>query len=158
MPTPAISVAITTPQVHPLGANASSSENVQASDVDFLALLAAYRPSGGIARGGEIAARVLGADPSQLTRQISERSVLSFEWQGESWLPVFQFEPTTPTVKPSIQILVNELSGTLGCLELANWFVQPNTWLDDVAPLPMMQRQFARVHDAARALHYARCV
>lgn len=150
--------AVSTPSWIGTPAGTSSRAPTQgSSDSDFMALLAAYRPSGGIARSGEIAGRAAGAGPLQLARQINERSALSFEWYDENWLPVFQFEPATPTVKPAIQILVDELSGALGGWELAHWFVQPNTWLGEAAPLPVLHSQFARVHEAARALRYARC-
>lgn len=127
-----------------------------ANDGAFMTLLAAYRRTGGIARRGEIAARCSSAGQSHLACQISDRSVLSFEWQDENWLPVFQFESATSTVKPAMQILMSEFSGSLGGWELAQWFVQPNTLLDREAPLPLLDRQFARVHQAARILRNAR--
>lgn len=157
MPTPAFPIASTTLWAGSPSGRSGFAASADASDTDFLALLAAYRPIGGIAREGEIATRSVGGGPLQLARQITERSVLSFEWHDENWLPVFQFEPATPTVKPAIQILVNELSGALDGWELARWFVQPNTWLDEVAPLPVLHSQFSRVHDVARALRYTRC-
>lgn len=123
-------------------------------DVQFLDLLAAYRRSGGLATGSEIAARRPGVGLAELARFIARRELISLDWGGHRWLPVFQFEDGDVTVRESVSALVEELSVALDDWELTQWFVDPNSWLNGATPLQLVHDDFARVHDAARALRF----
>ncbi|MDM0014808.1 hypothetical protein QTH87_20355 [Variovorax sp. J22P168] len=125
-----------------------------ARDVQFLELLAAYRRSGGLATGSEIAARRPGVGLSQLARIIAKRELISLDWGGHRWLPVFQFEEGGGTVRGSVSALVEELSVALDDWELAQWFVDANSLLNGATPLELVHGDFVRVHDAARALRF----
>jgi hypothetical protein len=124
-------------------------------DEDFLKLLSAYRCTGGIATGAEIASRPSAAGFLQLARHIAQRRVVNFVWRDEIWLPIFQFEAGGQTVQPRVQVLTDELVSSLEDWALAKWFVEPNTWLDGATPLAQIADDFDRVHGAARALRFA---
>lgn len=125
------------------------------SDAHFIALLNAYRASGGLAAGPEITARQPSTGLSTLGRAITSRTVISLDWNGQRWLPLFQFEPGDLAVRAPVRALIDELSDVLDDWELADWFVEPNAWLHGAAPLPCVDTDFARVHDTARALRFA---
>ncbi len=125
------------------------------SDAHFIALLNAYRASGGLADGSEIAARQPLSGLSALGRAITARTVVSLDWAGQRWLPIFQFEPGDLTVRPPVRVLIEELSDVLDDWELADWFVEPNAWLGGAPPLRLVDTDFDRVHDTARALRFA---
>lgn len=124
-------------------------------DLRFLDLLAAYRVSGGLAPGSEIAARRPSSGLSALGRAIAAGEVIGLQWAGQHWLPVFQFERGDISLRPPVRLLLAELAGLLDEEERIQWFVQPNPWLDSASPLQLLATDFARVHDAARALRFA---
>lgn len=128
---------------------------VAGGDAHFIALLNAYRASGGLADGSEIAARQPFTGLSALARAITSRTVVSLDWAGQRWLPIFQFEPGDLAVRPPVRVLIEELSDVLDDWELADWFVEPNAWLRGATPLQLVDTDFARVHDTARALRFA---
>ncbi|MGJ7483760.1 hypothetical protein ACSFA2_00795 [Variovorax sp. LT2P21] len=132
-----------------------SMDDVAGSDAHFIALLNAYRASGGLAEGSEIAARQPVTGLSALARAIASRAVVSVDWAGQRWLPIFQFEPGDLAVRPLVRVLIDELSDVLDDWELADWFVEPNAWLRGAPPLQLVDTDFARVHDTARALRFA---
>ncbi len=127
-------------------------------DRDFLTLLGAYRATGGLATGAEIAARPPGTGFLQLARHIARRGVVSFVWREEIWLPVFQFKAGGQSVLPNVQLLIDELSVVLDDWDLAKWFVEPNSSLHGDTPLALVEGDFPRVHDAARALRFTHCI
>lgn len=124
-------------------------------DVRFLDLLSAYRRFGGLATGAEIAARRPHTGLSDLARAIAARDVVSLDWSGQRWMPVFQFEHGDLAVRAPVRRLVDELAGVLDDADVAQWFVEPNAWLGDAAPLLCIDTDYPRVHDAARALRFA---
>lgn len=126
-----------------------------AKDLEFLALAESYRAFGGIATSAEVAARLPGAGISRLARGIVAREVISFEWRGDYWLPRFQFEREGLAVAAGTATLIAELAAALNDGELAQWFVTPNAWLGERAPLEVMSTDFERVHDAARSFRFA---
>ncbi|TDS83708.1 antitoxin Xre/MbcA/ParS toxin-binding domain-containing protein [Comamonas sp. JUb58] len=127
----------------------------QNEDIRFLDLLAAYRVSGGLAPGSEIAARRPSSGLSALGRAIAAGEVIGLQWAGQHWLPVFQFERGDIRVRPPVRMLLAELAELLDEEERIHWFVQPNPWLDNASPLQLLATDFGRVHDAARALRFA---
>ena len=151
-----------TPALHVARLHASADPrafNRQARrDEDFLSLLEAYRATGGLARGAEIAGRPSSAGFLSLAKDIATRRALSFVWRDEIWLPVFQFEAGRQTIRRDVQLIVEELAGILSDWELTHWFVEPNVWLDDDHPLTHISSAFDRVHDAARAFRFTQCI
>ena len=123
-------------------------------DRQFVHMLRGYRETGGLARGDEVVERLAqcntGGVPT-LARQIVERTVLSFEWRGELWLPMFQFDRANMTPKASAQQVAAELSTAFDAWNTACWFVQPNTWLQGRTPVEALESDLGEVLQAARA-------
>ncbi len=65
---------------------------------------------------------------------IIERKVLSFEWQADLWLPLFQFNRADMTPSPATQQVVRTLNPVLGPWALAAWFARPHVLLDNRSP------------------------
>jgi acyl-CoA synthetase (AMP-forming)/AMP-acid ligase II len=123
-------------------------------DKQFVAMAHAYRRSGGLASGDEVA-RLLrkrcDQPISMLARWIVDRSVVSFVWQSRTLLPMFQFERSNMSLCRGVSEVVQELSAVFDEWALATWFAQPNSWLHDAAPVDVIAGDPAEVLWAARA-------
>jgi hypothetical protein len=122
-------------------------------DRQFVQMLRQYRDTGGLARGDEVVERLAqhgGRGVPTLARQIVERSVMSFEWRGELWLPMFQFERADMALKPGPQQVAAELASAFDAWNTAFWFVQPNPWLKGRMPVDVITMELAEVIQAAR--------
>lgn len=124
----------------------------------FVALLNAFRRSGGLARAPEVVARFKRqgvVDVSPLALWLVKRQVVSMEWQSKIWLPLFQFSPTGMGLRTGLSGVLAELVVRYDEWALADWFAQPNVWLADCAPADVLAVAAPQVLNAARA---ARCV
>ena len=118
---------------------------------------AAYRYSGGIASDADVVSmlRKCSDQPiSRLARSIVARDVVSFECEGTTWLPLFQFESQPPTVRPTVTAVVRELVDVFDDWELASWFALPNNWLQGRTPVDAVAAHPCAVREAARADRY----
>jgi hypothetical protein len=120
----------------------------------FLALRAAYRAHGGLARGDDLA-RLLEdkqrGDFVALARLIVARQVFGFEWHGCLWMPLFQFELHDLSVREAPRQVLAELGAVFDSWSLATWFTQPNVWLCEQRPIDTLGKNLPAVLDAARA-------
>lgn len=119
----------------------------------FVALLSAYRSTGGTVRGDDLSRHVRSDAPGHLTnlaRKLVSGAILSFSWRQTLWVPLFQFEPNGTDVKPTVTRVVDELTGAFDTWEIAVWFVQPNSWLKDQRPVDLLDSHAAEVLQAAR--------
>jgi hypothetical protein len=126
-------------------------------DTDFVFLQQAYRSSGGLAHGDELAARlhVEGAGGyARLARWIVGRQVFSFAWHGHFWLPMFQFEPGELAPRQGLHHVLAELVTVMDGPALAEWFALPNDALQGQSPVDMLARHGPEVHQAARMQRY----
>jgi hypothetical protein len=127
----------------------------QAAKADRLMLMQhAFRSTGGLMTGDELAVllrRQADQPLSLLARWIVDRRVISFEASGETWLPVFQFEPGAMTVRRELQQVIDELREVFDDWELTEWFASSNCWLGGVSPSVCMLRDPEAVIGAARA-------
>ena len=117
-------------------------------------MTAAFQRSGGLVCGNEVAGMVQAhwdQAVSTVARWIVSRRVLSFVWQSQTLLPLFQFERPAMLLRPGMREVLAELNGVLDDWELARWFAEPNGWLDDEAPADLLARRPAEVLAAARA-------
>lgn len=124
------------------------------ADTQFIAMLDAYRDSGGLARADEMLAlfrRSCGPDPSTLAQWIGEREVLCFEWKSLAWFPWFQFDRRTLQPHPQLRAIYAELTAIYDPWELANWFAEPNPGLAEYTPVHSLFTHADDVLDAARA-------
>jgi hypothetical protein len=114
----------------------------------------AYRATGGIARGEDLARwledRQLG-DFVTLARLIVSGVVFSFEWQDAFWIPMFQFDRHDLSVRPGPQRVLAELAADFDGWSLAVWFAEPNSWLADRRPVDLLESNLDAVLQAARA-------
>ena len=119
----------------------------------FAALLAAYRATGGTARGDDVA-RLLEdhgiGDFIGLARLIASGEVFDFEWRNTLWIPMFQFEPRDLSVKVSTQQVLKTLGTGFEGWSCAAWFARPNSWLNNRAPVDLLGTHLAEVLEAAR--------
>jgi hypothetical protein len=124
------------------------------SHAHFSALRAAYRPSGGLARGDDLA-RLLEdwqqGDFVSLARLIVGRDVFGFKWREELWIPMFQFELRDLSTRTAHRPVLAELAPVFDGWSLAEWFSRPNAWLCDRSPVAMLSSNLSAVLDAARA-------
>lgn len=127
------------------------------SGVGFVALLAAYRASGGTMRCEDmmqqIRARQRGQDAS-LLRMIAARHVLSFQWRNSIWLPLFQFEVEGNAPCARLKVMAHDvittLSNRLDDWGKAAWFVQSNAMLAGRKPVDTIEEDFPSVLRAAQ--------
>lgn len=131
------------------------------ADQQFVAMLDAYRDSGGLYRAQELqkalgrptAAGGVGA--GLLHGWIRRREVVCFEWQANAWLPWFQFNglgrSPDPQPNPQLQPVLAELNAVYDPWELACWFARPNPWLGDRMPVDALLAHMPEVLHAARA-------
>ena len=130
------------------------------TDRAFVGLLKAFRRHGGLARGDEVAARLRrlhGTDLGSLARRIVARELICFEWQGELWLPLLQFDPLDMSLQPALAQVAAELAAAFDAWELCCWLAAPNSSLDDRAPLDVLEDDAGAVLQAARMDRFVVC-
>lgn len=114
----------------------------------------AYRRSGGLARGEELA-RLLEdqrrGDFVSLAKLIAAGEVLAFEWRDAHWIPMFQFDLGDLSIKPAPRRVLAELSKAFDGWSLAAWFVEPSSWLNRQRPVDLLESDPSAVLEAARA-------
>jgi hypothetical protein len=120
----------------------------------FMAMLCAYRASGGTARSDDLS-RLL---QDQLRRGyvsleglLAQDQVFSFVWRHTRWIPMFQFDLADLSLRRGPQQVVAELSPTFDEWSLAMWFAEPNDWLDARKPVDLIHTELSAVLAAARA-------
>lgn len=124
-------------------------------DRDFVAMLSAYRPTGGIARTSELN-RLLnqhrpgGAASISVRGLIDSGQLFGFEWRRTFWVPLFQFDLTHMSIKLTPRQVVAELASDFDGWALAVWFAQPNSWLHQRRPVDLLDWDLKRVLEAAR--------
>lgn len=119
----------------------------------FLSMLSGFRLSGGMAQGHDLAPLLSsrsGLSIGSLARWIVEGEVVHFEWQRETWLPLFQFSGPEMALREGVRQVLKEFSGVLDPWETAQWFACPSEALggrtpaDTVALQPDVVLLFAR--------------
>jgi len=124
------------------------------SSQGFGALLAAYRSTGGTARGDDLA-RLLEdhflGDFVSLAKLIASDKVFGFTWRDTFWIPMFQFDLVDLSVKGAARQVLAELGGDFDGWARAAWFVAPNPWLNGRRPVDLLKSNLLGVLDAARA-------
>jgi hypothetical protein len=123
-------------------------------DRQFLVMQHAFHLTGGMVSGDEMA-RLLRRHSDQpismLARWIVAREAVSFEWKSQTLLPLFQFDLSNMSLRPSVTAIVRELADVFDDLPLALWFAEPNAWLADSSPVDVVAVDPAAVLEAARA-------
>lgn len=124
-----------------------------ADDADFADLRSAYADAGGLASGDDLV-RVLEESGrgslAGLARKIVAGEIFGIEWHEAFWIPMFQFtEELAP--KPGLKAVLDELASEYDGRRLADWFVEPNGWLEEARPIDVLDSDPGEVLQAARA-------
>ena len=123
-------------------------------DVAFVALLSAYRATGGLLRVDDLV-HLMGSrcsgDPASLSRSIAAGEILCFDWNQTLWVPVFQLDRESLGAGMATRRLLAELCGAFDGWAAAHWFVAANPWLGECTPLELLGTHLEAVLDAARA-------
>lgn len=107
----------------------------------FVGMLRAFRETGGLARGDEVAellAQRGAGDVSRLARWIVAREVIAFDWRGELWVPLFQFNLADMSVRRDVRQVAQALGPALDAWGIAVWFSAANAELDGRAPVDVL--------------------
>jgi hypothetical protein len=145
--------ATESPARHGAELSAAASPHDAAGE-QHIAMVDAYRRTGGLVGGTELALllRRHSTQPlSLLARWIVARRVVSYVWQSEILVPLFQFDRHDMSLRRGTVQVVDELADTFGDWELAAWFAHPNTWLQGTAPVELIDVDQPAVLQAARA-------
>jgi hypothetical protein len=123
-------------------------------DRAFVALRAAYRASGGILCGDDLA-RCLEdhgrGDFAWLAGLIVSGEVFSFDWHHRFWLPMFQFDAHDLSTRQAPRQVLARLSTEFDGWELAWWFAEPHARLNHRRPVDLLDSNLHAVLDAADA-------
>ncbi len=122
-------------------------------DFHFITMLDAYRSSGGLVRAEEALAMFPSehaSDIARLARWIVQRQVISFYWNAETWLPLFQFRRSDMSIRVELDAVFAELNNIYDRWELATWFAWPNSVLADRSPAEAFMADPVAVLHAAR--------
>lgn len=156
-PRPVTSAHQSYPNCPPETGNDSRHEPEHLVNYQFVAMLDGYRRSGGLARIQEVLSLFEGRSGPQaatLESLILGQKVIRFEWQSQTWLPLFQFRQVDMAPLPEMRPVMMELIAAYDNWELAVWFAQPNPWLSDRVPADMLVCDLPAVLNAARADRY----
>jgi len=120
-------------------------------------LLAAFRITGGVVRGDELAMMLEDlkmGNVASLGRALASGEVCSFQWRSAFWIPMFQFDLDNLAFKHGPRKVLRELTGVFDGWTLTAWFAQPNTWLNGRKPVDLLGTNLPAVFEAARADRY----
>jgi hypothetical protein len=125
----------------------------QPSSRGFIAMLEVYRARGGMAPGNFLCQTLQEhqrGDLAQLARLIGDRRIFVLDWQGDLWIPMFQFDADDLSCKTGPALVRAELAGLDSGWAIASWFAQPNTQLGGRLPVDVVDPDLGSVVDAAR--------
>lgn len=120
-------------------------------------MLENYRATGGIATAAEFSQKGFSfknGNINALVKLILVGDVFSFEWQGNIWIPLFQFNPKELTGRQCVRQVLAELTNVFDGWTLAAWFIQTNAWLENRKPIDLLDTGLSCVLHAARADRY----
>jgi hypothetical protein len=129
------------------------SHHMRFTDEQFDAMCANLHPSGGIARGDDLALLLEdhphGAGVS-LAKLIASDQVFGFDRDGTFWVPMFQFELDELRIRPAALKVRAELAAEFDGWEVATWFAEANASLRDRRPVDLLDSNLREVLAAAR--------
>ena len=121
----------------------------------FIALLEAFRASGGTAPG-EVVGRLLEehqlGEAVSLAKLIHSGQAFGFEWRKSLWIPMFQFYARDLVLKASAQSVRAELPSLWSGWRVATWFGTPNEGLHGTRPADQLHPDPDAVLRAAQSL------
>lgn len=126
---------------------------VDQRDATFVAMLPAFRTTGGIATGEEIKQRIgqrQTGGSSRLARSIAAGELISFEWNATLWLPLCQFDLYTMEMDRGAEEIVQELASIMDGWEITQWLATPHPALHDKLPVDLLRTNRGATLNAAR--------
>jgi hypothetical protein len=126
-------------------------------DDEFIAMTRAFRPTGGMSHGDDIARRLIphaNQPISIVARWIVNKEALALSWNHQTMLPLFQFDLCSMALRPGVSVILGELSGVFDMWGCALWFAQSNASLSDRLPVDLMASGAREVLDAARLARF----
>lgn len=123
-------------------------------DEQFVDMLRAFRRSGGLIRDRHLASLLVSRSASNIglvARWIVEGKVVHFNWQQDTWFPMFQFVGPGMAPRTGVSGVLRELRGVCDPSDIAQWFAQPSPALGHATPADSMEL------DPERLVHAARC-
>jgi hypothetical protein len=136
---------------------AASAASPPDRDYAFIELLNAFRPHGGLMRGDDLAellVRRRRGDHAGLARMIVAGRMISFAWNHDYWVPVFQLDGYSLDVRRGPEAAMAQLCGVFDGWDAAVWFATPNPWLHDQTPLDLVDADADAVVNAARIARF----
>ena len=122
---------------------------------DFIALLEAFRATGGAAPGdimGSLLEEHQVGNVVSLAKLIYTGQVFGFEWSASLWIPMFQFAANDLALKAGAQSVRAQLPSMGSGWNVAAWFAAPNAQLDGRSPADSLDSDLAAVMRAAQSL------
>lgn len=113
-------------------------------DAQFIVMLEAFRPHGGLARLCELPPR------SSAEAMLLDPAVLHFDWSGQTWVPMFQFEPASRTVRAGVGLVVAALRPTHDGWQICTWFTRRCALLGGATPVDRLAETQQAVLEAAQ--------
>jgi len=154
--------AVVRPGEHAVPALAATADHAPGDDIDprpssrgFIAMLEAYRATGGLVPGNFLRRSLQvhqRGDLVHLVRLIVDRRIFVLDWRDDSWIPMFQFDAHDLSCRPGVALVRAELTGLSSGWAVAAWFAQPNALLEGRRPVNLMASDLAHVLHAARSL------
>ena len=124
----------------------------------FIALLEAFRSSGGTVPGATVA-RLLeehqGGLAVSLAKRVFTRELFGFDWRANFWIPMFQFQFEDLVMKVEPQRVRAALPPQWSGWTVASWFASPNMQLDGRSPVDALDADFDAVLHAASSCEFA---
>jgi hypothetical protein len=118
----------------------------------FVAMLAAYRSTGGIERGADLAwllDEYPDMGPGSLASLVMSGEVFGFEWRDTFWVPMFQFDQRDMSVKQGPKQVRLALDMEFDRWALSAWFAQGNGCLRGKRPVDVITPNLSAVVAAA---------
>jgi hypothetical protein len=110
-------------------------------DAQFIAMLSAFRPYGGLARRRELESSLVlrtGLGHETLQRWIEAEEIFAFEWCHEEWIALFQLAHPSLQPLPDVRRIADLLRPVLQPWGIAVWFARPNSMLNGNTPISQL--------------------
>lgn len=121
----------------------------------FIAMLEAFRASGGVAPGpivGQLLGEYRVGKVVRLEELMASGHIFGFSWRANVWIPVFQFETKDLALKASAQSVRAELPSLWSGWQVASWFAAPSARMNGHSPADRLDSDLEAVVQAALAL------
>ena len=135
-------------------AQPASTSRERVEEGRFVALAALFGRNGGMvtAEDANRMARLRSGRPASMPAyRISTRELIWLTGHGRIWLPFFQFDPHSMSIRDEVLAVTAELRHVFDEWDIASWFVERNSWLGNRAPVAVIHENPNEVLEIARA-------